>query len=107
MRPRKHRKLGCYPGVRMFKPRGIPASELEWERLAADEWEGLRLVDLEGKHLEEAGAAMGVSRATMGRILNRARRKVAGALVHGRAIVVEEDGGGGPVYRRLSGTDEA
>jgi predicted Zn-ribbon and HTH transcriptional regulator len=38
---------------------------------------------------EEAGGHMGVSRATFGRIIQRAREGVADALINGKAINVE------------------
>jgi uncharacterized protein len=52
------------------------------------EIEALRLVDLEGLSQEEAGARMGVSRGTVWRLLQSARKKVAQALTEGRSLVV-------------------
>ena len=43
-------------------------------------------MDLEGLSQEEAGVRMGVSRGTVWRLLQRARRKVAQALTEGRRI---------------------
>ncbi len=57
--------------------------------LGADEVEALRLADLEGLYLEEGACSMGVSRATFGRILERARRKTARAVVTGSALAME------------------
>ncbi|MBC2743066.1 MAG: DUF134 domain-containing protein [Desulfosarcina sp.] len=56
-----------------------------------DERESLRLADLDGLSHEESGKCMGVSRATFGRILHKARQTVADALINGKAIKV--DGG--------------
>lgn len=56
--------------------------------LRPDEFEVLRLVDLEGLHQEEAATRLGISRKTVWRDLHGARRKVADALVHGREICV-------------------
>jgi len=56
--------------------------------LLPDELECLRLVDLEGLQQEDAANALGVSRKTLWRDLHEARRKVADALLHGKAIVV-------------------
>lgn len=72
-----------------FKPKGVPRSELEEVRLNMDEVEALRLCDYEGKYHEVAAAEMGVSRATFGRIVNEARRKVAEALTCGKALRIE------------------
>jgi predicted DNA-binding protein (UPF0251 family) len=62
---------------------------LEEVRLTVDEREALRLADLLDLSHEEAGRCMGVSRATFGRILQRAHQAVADALIHGKAISVE------------------
>jgi predicted DNA-binding protein (UPF0251 family) len=70
-------------------------------RITVDELEALRLADLLGLSHEEAGEQMAVSRATFGRIVGKARKTVADALVHGKALMVE----GGPVAMR-QGMDE-
>jgi predicted DNA-binding protein (UPF0251 family) len=64
-------------------------SEVERISLSLDELEALKLCDLDGLTQEEAGAAMGVSRGTIQRILSGARKKVAMALAKGKAIVFE------------------
>lgn len=88
-RPHKKRFVAYNPGVSYFKPRGIPMLELEEIHLTIDEREALRLADLEGLSHEEAGRQMQVSRATFGRIIERARRTVADALINGKAINIE------------------
>ena len=55
------------------------------------EIEALRLVDLEGLSQEQAGAEMGVSRGTVWRLLQSARRKVAQALTEGRTLAVTNE----------------
>jgi predicted DNA-binding protein (UPF0251 family) len=67
----------------------VPLREIEEVRLTIDQMEAIRLADLEGLSQEEAGTKMGVSRATFGRIVQQARRVVAEALVHGKAILLE------------------
>jgi len=57
--------------------------------LEPDEVESLRLADLERRYQEEAARLMGVSRPTFGRILERARTKVADALINGKALNIE------------------
>ena len=98
VRPRKNRLVAYKPGVSYFKPRGIPMFDLEEVELTVDEREAIRLADLEGLSHEEAGRRMGVSRATFGRTIQQARRKVADALINGKAINVE-----GGNYRMISG----
>ncbi len=88
-RPKKNRMVAYNPNVSYFKPRGIPLLDLEEVRLTIDECEAVRLADLMGLSYEKAGARMGVSRATFGRIVQRARELVADALINGKAINVE------------------
>ena len=88
-RPQKDRIVTCDPTISYFKPRGVPLRLMEEVRLTIDQMEALRLADLEGLSQEEAGARMGVSRATFGRIIQRARKVVAEALIHGKAILLE------------------
>lgn len=57
--------------------------------LTLDEAESLRLADLEGLHQDDAAQRMNVSRQTFARIVESARRKVAQALVEGKALRVE------------------
>ena len=89
MRPKRCRKICCSPDPHCFKPRGIPSSELEETVLLLDEFEAMRLADLEGMYHEEAARTMGVSRQTFGRILGSARRKVVDALVNVRLLRIE------------------
>jgi predicted DNA-binding protein (UPF0251 family) len=86
VRPRKNRWVGFNPEITYFKPRGIPLVHLEEVCLTVDEREALRLSDLLDMSHEEAGRHMGVSRATFGRIIQRARKTVADALIEGKAI---------------------
>ena len=80
-RPPIERSVAGVPRVTLFKPAGVPARELEQLQLAVDELEAIRLVDLEGLSHEQAAEVMGVSRQTVGRVLERGRAKVAEALV--------------------------
>jgi predicted DNA-binding protein (UPF0251 family) len=57
--------------------------------MTLDEVEALRLADLDGLYQEQAGEQMKVSRATFARIVESARRKVADALIHGKALRLE------------------
>ena len=93
-RPPIERAVSAVPRITLFKPAGIPARELEQLRLGVDEFEAIRLVDLEGLSHEQAAEAMGVSRQTVGRVLERGRARVAEALVGGKAILI-----GGGQYR--------
>lgn len=57
--------------------------------MALDEFEAIRLADLNGLKQEDAAREMEVSRPTFGRILESAHRKVASALTEGRALRIE------------------
>jgi len=92
-RPPCPRRVAAPPRCPYFKPAGVPMSRLQEVALSVDELEALRLADLEGLYQDEAAAQMEVSRPTFARIVEAARRKVAEALVHGRALRI----GGGPV----------
>ena len=87
-RPPIERSVAGVPRITLFKPAGVPARELDRLRLAVDELEAIRLVDLEGLSHEQAAEALGVSRQTVGRVLERGRAKVADALVGGKAIEI-------------------
>lgn len=88
-RPRCCRHVDELPAVRHFKPQGIPLHRVPEVLLAVEELEAIRLADLEGLYQEEAAARMNVSRATFGRIIESARRKVAEAIVTGKALRIE------------------
>lgn len=92
-RPPCPRRVAGPPTCDYFKPRGVPMTQLEEVALSVDELEALRLADLEGLYHDGAAGRMGVSRATFGRIVETARRKVAEALVLGKALRI----GGGVV----------
>ncbi len=95
-RPFCKRFVGWQPNVALFKPAGIPAGELELVVLSLDEVEALRLADLNGQYQEAAADQMKISRATFARIVESARRKVADALVHGKALQIQIEPGAQP-----------
>ena len=77
------------PRSALFKPRGVPFTELEEVILTLDELEAVRLVDMLGLYQEEASQQMDVSRQTLGRILEKSRKKIADVLVNGKALRIE------------------
>ncbi len=88
-RPRNCRRVGSMPESNYFKPRGIPLSMLEEVILTVDEFEAIRLADLEGLYQEQAAEKMNVSRQTFGRIIDSAHKKVGDVLVKGKALKIE------------------
>jgi predicted DNA-binding protein (UPF0251 family) len=98
-RPEKLRCVAQLPNVGFFKPAGIPANALQGIRLSLEEVEAIRLKDLEGLEQEECAHQMHISRPTFHRILESARKKVADALINGKAIQIE--GGNFELPQRL------
>ena len=88
-RPQKCRRVTFVPDITYFKPAGIPLGALDEIRLSVEEAEAIRLKDLEGLEQEEGADRMNISRPTFQRILASARRKVADALLNGKAIRIE------------------
>jgi len=88
-RPRCKRRVESVPEVTYFKPKGIPLDDLEIVNLTVEEFEAVRLVDLDGLEQEEAAAKMGVSRRAFWDDIQNARKKIADALVNGKAIEIK------------------
>jgi predicted DNA-binding protein (UPF0251 family) len=88
-RPKYCRKIVELPNTNYYKPSGIPSSELLEIVITLDEFEAIRLADFEGLYQENAADKMNVSRQTFGRIIISAHKKIAEALVFGKAIKIE------------------
>jgi len=90
-RPTKCRRVAFIPGVKYFKPAGIPLRLLAEVCLSFEEAEAVRLKDIENLEQEQCAEKMGISRPTFQRVLSSARKKIADALLNGKAIRI--DGG--------------
>ncbi len=88
-RPVSERRVGRAFTQGIFKPAGVHCGQLEEVILGFDGAEAIRLADLEGLYQEAAARKMGVSRQTFGRILEDAHRRVADALINGKALRIE------------------
>ena len=99
-RPRKCRKVCCFPHNPGFTPLNSKPDG-EAVILAVDEYEAIRLIDREGYSQEQCGAYMAVSRATVQQIYTSARKKLADALVEGRPLKIE-----GGDYRICEGDEQ-
>jgi len=88
-RPKQDRKISNPPLMQGFKPYGIPRHLLSSVSLLFDEYEAIRLLDYEGMNQDEAAEKMNVSRPTMTRIYEKARKTIAQALVEGKMITIE------------------
>ena len=85
------RKVCQPPLMQGFKPYGISRGELCSVVLHFDEYEAVRLLDYEGLMQEEAAGRMNISRPTLTRIYENARKTIAQAFVEGKMILI--DGG--------------
>jgi predicted DNA-binding protein (UPF0251 family) len=88
-RPRIPRCLKFKPGVYYFKPQGVPMWQLEEVVLLKDEVEALKLYEVDKLEQTEAAKKMGISQPTFARILDNAQKKVAEAIIKGKAIKIE------------------
>jgi len=88
VRPKNPRCLKFNPEVIYFKPRGVPLSVLEEIELLPDELEALKLHDVDELDQIEAAKKMKVSQPTFGRILDKAYKKIAIAIIKGKAIKI-------------------
>ncbi|MBN1928794.1 MAG: DUF134 domain-containing protein [Chlorobiaceae bacterium] len=87
-RPMKCRAITEDPEHRAFGPFAAEHAGEEPVEMTFDEFEAIRLADLEGLYQEEAARRMQVSRQTFGNILASARRKLGEMLVLGRRLNV-------------------
>ncbi len=85
---RVKRRVSCLPKATYYKPREIPLCDLEIIKLNIEELEAIRLCDLLQTEQNDAADMMGISRKTFWNDLQKARQKVADALVNGKAIEI-------------------
>ena len=88
-RPRKWRKVCCLPESNRFGPLDAKLDPLYFVTMTVDEYETIRLIDLEGFTQEECAAQMNIARTTVQGMYTDARRKLADSLVNGKALIIE------------------
>ncbi|MCF7820214.1 MAG: DUF134 domain-containing protein [Candidatus Pacebacteria bacterium] len=97
MRPRQKNRVGrpCLkrqiefdPKITYFKPRGVNVSSLEIIELSSEELEAVRLKNLKEYNQSMCAKKMHTSPATIQRILEKANKKIAEALIEGKAIKI-------------------
>lgn len=88
-RPRKSRRVCCLPDSNLFGPLNSSERSNEYILMTVEEYETIRLMDLEGLNQEESAEIMGVARSTIQRIYEDARRKIAESLVKGKVLRIE------------------
>lgn len=87
-RPRLCRRVRFSPRTTYFKPQGVPLRLLEIVELTAEEMEAYRLRHMNELEQKEAAKKMNTSQSTYQRILYSAYKKIAEALVEGKAIKI-------------------
>ena len=87
-RPRIPRCTRFKPNVYYFKPQNVPMRMLEEVVLLPDELEALKLYEINDLEQKEAAEKMHTSTSTYQRILYSAYKKIAKALVNGKAIKI-------------------
>lgn len=99
-RPRKCRKVCFLPENKRFGPLDLNIDAGQNVIMTIDEYETIRLIDLEGFTQEECAAQMNIARTTVQGIYNEARKKIADSLVNGKLLRIE-----GGDYMLCDGTD--
>jgi len=87
-RPRLCRRVKFNPSITYFKPQGIPMRCLDVVELSIEEIEAYRLRYIEDLEQTEAANKMNTSQSTYQRILRSANKKIADALINGKAIKI-------------------
>ena len=85
-RPRCIKRVSGRPNSFYFKPAGIRMKVLQESTLILEEFEAIRLVDFQEINQVDAAREMKISQTTLSRILNTGRKKIADAIVNGKAI---------------------
>jgi uncharacterized protein len=88
-RPIKIRKLITPHKEIIFRPIGNMNSGKEIVTLLSEEYEVLKLIDYEGMHQQQASRIMGISRPTITRIYEKARKKLSECLIELKELRVE------------------
>ncbi|TQQ83967.1 DUF134 domain-containing protein [Peptacetobacter hominis] len=87
-RPRKWRRVCNLPFSTEFRPVDCEESH-EIIVMSVDEYETIRLIDLQEMTQEECSVQMDIARTTVQRIYNEARKKLADAVVNGKILRIE------------------
>ncbi len=88
-RPRKWRRVCCLPESDHFGPLGMAPNAENFVHMSVDEYETIRLIDLENMTQEECASRMNIARTTVQGIYNDARKKLAQSLVNGKVLWIE------------------
>ena len=98
-RPRKGKKVCCLPEINLYGPLKLQRENNKCILMTVEEYETIRLIDLEKLTQEECGERMQVARTTIQKIYTDAREKVAESLVNGCILKIE--GGDYQLYSEI------
>jgi len=98
-RPIKRRNVCSLPESNRFGPLGLTSSSEPSVIMTVDEFEAIRLIDLEGFTQEESAEQMNIARTTVQAIYSEARRKLAESLIEAKVLLIE-----GGEYRLCDGS---
>ncbi|HHU76281.1 MAG TPA: DUF134 domain-containing protein [Firmicutes bacterium] len=101
-RPRKLRKVCSLPESNKFGPLNSFQKQKRLVTMTIDEYETIRLIDLEGLTQEECAGQMNIARTTVQRIYTGARKKIADSLTNSKVLKIE-----GGDYRLCDGFSES
>jgi len=87
-RPRKLRTVCCIPDSNAFGPNNVKFSLEDTITITVDEYETIRLIDLEGLTQEECAVQMNIARTTVQAIYGESRKKLADAFVNRKWLVI-------------------
>lgn len=100
-RPIKWRKVCCLPKQKRFGPLDSMGEQGGFVAMTIEEYETIRLIDIEGFTQEKCAGQMNIARTTAQLLYNTARKKVADSLVNGNILVIE-----GGTYKLCDGLEE-
>ena len=96
-RPKRCRRICTEPDFDAFVPAGIPCAETV--TLTLEEYETIRLIDLENCTHQQCAQQMDISRTTVTELYEKARYKIADSLIGGKRLVIS-----GGDYRLCNGS---
>lgn len=88
-RPPKRRRVCRLPENRLFGPKNSAGLTGDPVMMSIEEFETIRLIDLEGLNQEQCAESMNVARTTVQRMYIDARKKLAYSLVNGCMLRIE------------------
>lgn len=88
-RPSKKRRICTVPSVRGLLPIGEELDSKSVVAMTIDEYETVRLIDLEGVTQEQCAERMNIARTTAQAIYGSARKKLAQCIVEGSQLIIE------------------